>query len=157
MNNNRLMKEYREIANSKGDPEITLRLVDESTLTAWRGFLRGPEGTPYEGGLFELKINCSSSYPLVPPQVRFVTRVFHPNVLFKVRAAPVARARGERTGRTARPARGALPRRPGRFVSTSSRSSRGPQPGRCSPSAGPSLPSYPRRRPTARSIATRAT
>lgn len=44
---------------------------------------QGPTETPYEGGAFELAINVPEQYPLVPPAVRFRTRVFHPNVHFK--------------------------------------------------------------------------
>lgn len=88
MQNNRLMKEYRELSRGKRDPEITLTLENEHSLLRWHATLQGPPGTPYEGGSFELKIICTSSYPLTPPQVRFVTNVFHPNVLFKVCAPP---------------------------------------------------------------------
>ncbi|KAJ1639592.1 ubiquitin-conjugating enzyme E2 [Pavlovales sp. CCMP2436] len=85
MQNNRLMKEYREVsrAGSKHDSEISLSLENENSLLRWRGLLQGPPGTPYEGGRFELKIVCTSTYPLTPPKVHFVTKVFHPNVLFK--------------------------------------------------------------------------
>lgn len=40
--------------------------------------------TPYQEGVFQLAINVPEQYPLVPPQVRFVTKIFHPNVHFKV-------------------------------------------------------------------------
>jgi hypothetical protein len=91
MQNNRLMKEYREVSrgSAKRDPEISLSLENDNSLLRWRGVLQGPPGTPYEGGRFELKIVCTSTYPLTPPKVQFVTNVFHPNVLFKVRAPPV--------------------------------------------------------------------
>jgi ubiquitin-protein ligase len=46
--------------------------------------LQGPVDTPFEHGSFQLAIVVPDSYPLVPPNVRFVTRVFHPNVHFKV-------------------------------------------------------------------------
>jgi peroxin-4 len=47
--------------------------------------LQGPTETPFEGGTFELSINVPEQYPLVPPTVRFRTKIFHPNVHFKVR------------------------------------------------------------------------
>lgn len=46
--------------------------------------LQGPVDTPYQEGVFQLAINVPEQYPLVPPQVRFVTKIFHPNVHFKV-------------------------------------------------------------------------
>lgn len=46
--------------------------------------LQGPTETPYEGGTFELIINVPDQYPLVPPNVRYRTKIFHPNVHFKV-------------------------------------------------------------------------
>jgi hypothetical protein len=45
---------------------------------------KGPSATPYEGGTFELGISVPEAYPLAPPAVRYRTRVFHPNVHFKV-------------------------------------------------------------------------
>ena len=79
----RLLKEYRELKGSKRDPEIDLRLTDESDIFEWRCYLLGPEGSPYSGGTFELRIKCPTTYPLAPPKVSFVTPIFHPNVLFR--------------------------------------------------------------------------
>jgi peroxin-4 len=52
-----------------------------AALLCW---LQGPTETPFEGGTFELSINVPEQYPLVPPTVRFRTKIFHPNVHFKV-------------------------------------------------------------------------
>lgn len=65
----------------------------------WIASILGPQGSPYSGGIFYLylqvpyrwekltyyfksqRITLSSfSYPMHPPLVRFVTKIFHPNV-----------------------------------------------------------------------------
>ena len=80
----RLLKEFKELQTSKVvDKEISLNLADESDIFVWSAEIMGPQGTPYEGGVFELSLKCPPSYPLAPPKVLFVTPVFHPNVLFK--------------------------------------------------------------------------
>ncbi|CAH8297241.1 unnamed protein product, partial [Schistosoma turkestanicum] len=40
----------------------------------------GPEGTPFEGGVFAVRLNFPSDYPLSPPKMQFLTEVFHPNI-----------------------------------------------------------------------------
>jgi ubiquitin-conjugating enzyme (huntingtin interacting protein 2) len=32
--------------------------------------IKGPVGTPYEGGIFKVDIQLPSDYPFVPPKVR---------------------------------------------------------------------------------------
>lgn len=71
------------MSSGKPDPDIQLALTDESDIFTWKAQLRGPSGTPYARGVFELSIKCPSTYPLAPPKVSFVTPIFHPNVLFK--------------------------------------------------------------------------
>jgi len=44
---------------------------------------QGPSETCYENGTFELDIRVPQDYPLVPPAVRFRTKIFHPNIHFK--------------------------------------------------------------------------
>lgn len=40
----------------------------------------GPDDTPWEGGIFSLRITFTEHYPEKPPRVRFTSEMFHPNV-----------------------------------------------------------------------------
>jgi len=42
--------------------------------------IAGPASSPYEGGRYFLELFLPPSYPMVPPKVRFLTRIYHPNV-----------------------------------------------------------------------------
>ena len=42
--------------------------------------IRGPEGTPYEGGLFYLDISFPAEYPFKAPKLLFRTKIYHCNV-----------------------------------------------------------------------------
>jgi ubiquitin-conjugating enzyme (huntingtin interacting protein 2) len=40
----------------------------------------GPAASPYEGGTFLVDIQLPGAYPFEPPKMRFITKVWHPNV-----------------------------------------------------------------------------
>ncbi|KNC82050.1 ubiquitin-conjugating enzyme E2 N, partial [Sphaeroforma arctica JP610] len=40
----------------------------------------GPPETPYSGGKFKLELFLDNDYPMCPPKVRFLTRIYHPNI-----------------------------------------------------------------------------
>lgn len=40
----------------------------------------GPEGTPYENGVFTARLTFPKDYPLSPPKMEFTSEMFHPNV-----------------------------------------------------------------------------
>ncbi|KIV76960.1 hypothetical protein PV11_08804 [Exophiala sideris] len=49
-------------------------------ITNLRGSFKGPSGTPYEGGTYEVSITIPNEYPFKPPVMRFITKVWHPNI-----------------------------------------------------------------------------
>lgn len=49
-------------------------------IMKWRATLHGPEDTPYEGGIFDLKITFTEEYPFKPPLVVFNTPIYHCNI-----------------------------------------------------------------------------
>ncbi|KAK1239203.1 hypothetical protein MKX08_006264 [Trichoderma sp. CBMAI-0020] len=42
--------------------------------------IHGPASSPYEGGIFKLELFLPDDYPMTPPKIRFLTKIFHPNV-----------------------------------------------------------------------------
>lgn len=85
MNTNvkRLRKELQEL---KKNPEEDMVLYpEEDTIMRWKAFIRGPKDTPFEDRCFELAIQTTPLYPMEPPKMKFITKIFHPNVHFKVR------------------------------------------------------------------------
>uniref|UniRef100_A0A7N4PNL1 Ubiquitin-conjugating enzyme E2 K n=1 Tax=Sarcophilus harrisii TaxID=9305 RepID=A0A7N4PNL1_SARHA len=59
--------------------QIKVDLVDEN-FTELRGEIAGPPDTPYEGGRYQLEIKIPETYPFNPPKVRFITKIWHPNI-----------------------------------------------------------------------------
>ncbi|KAL3745290.1 hypothetical protein ACJRO7_014408 [Eucalyptus globulus] len=79
----RLFKEYKEVQREKGaDPDIQL-VCDDSNIFKWTALIKGPSEAPFEVGVFQLAFAIPEQYPLQPPQVRFLTKLFHPSVHFK--------------------------------------------------------------------------
>jgi ubiquitin-protein ligase len=78
----RLLKEYRDVVNSQEllKNRITISLIDESDFTKWKATIIGDDETPYKDGIFNLEITIPLTYPFKPPLVKFITKVFHPNI-----------------------------------------------------------------------------
>uniref|UniRef100_A0AAZ1X7R1 Ubiquitin-conjugating enzyme E2 K n=1 Tax=Oreochromis aureus TaxID=47969 RepID=A0AAZ1X7R1_OREAU len=65
--------------SSTSKNQIKVDLVDEN-FTELRGEIAGPPDTPYEGGRYQLEIKIPETYPFNPPKVRFITKIWHPNI-----------------------------------------------------------------------------
>lgn len=53
---------------------------DDENVFKWYITIIGPKDSPYENGVFLLKINFPNNYPFKPPQITFDTKIFHPNI-----------------------------------------------------------------------------
>ncbi|KAF8727566.1 hypothetical protein AX14_007274 [Amanita brunnescens Koide BX004] len=49
-------------------------------IMLWNAVIFGPPDTPFEDGTFKLTLQFDESYPNKPPTVKFLSRMFHPNV-----------------------------------------------------------------------------
>eukprot|EP00180_Rhodochaete_pulchella_P003689 Plantae.Rhodophyta-Rhodochaete_pulchella.ctg6532.p1 GENE.Plantae.Rhodophyta-Rhodochaete_pulchella.ctg6532~~Plantae.Rhodophyta-Rhodochaete_pulchella.ctg6532.p1 ORF type:complete len:180 (-),score=25.72 Plantae.Rhodophyta-Rhodochaete_pulchella.ctg6532:180-719(-) len=53
---------------------------NEANIADIRAAIRGPEGTPFETGVFKMRLVLTPEFPSVPPKGFFTTKIFHPNV-----------------------------------------------------------------------------
>ena len=74
----RLFHEYRTLTSDP--PEgITAGPVNEDDMFLWDALIQGPEGTPFEGGVFPAELKFPKDYPLAPPVMKFTCEIWHPN------------------------------------------------------------------------------
>merc|ERR1711865_547609 len=52
----------------------------EDNLRYFKVIIAGPQESPYQGGIFQLELFLPADYPMVPPKVRFLTRIYPPNI-----------------------------------------------------------------------------
>lgn len=78
----RVKRIAKELEECRTDTKsgVSLDLVNETDLTHLIGLFQGPPGTPYEKGVFKVDIKIPNDYPFKPPVMRFLTKIYHPNI-----------------------------------------------------------------------------
>lgn len=83
----RIQKDYMDLVFSMRENENLCYekdpICDLDNLTKMNKFtilLKGPKNTPYEEGKFRLMVTMPREYPDDPPSVKFLTRIYHPNI-----------------------------------------------------------------------------
>ncbi|OII76551.1 ubiquitin-conjugating enzyme family protein [Cryptosporidium andersoni] len=74
----RILRDFTKL--SSDPPEGICGTPLDGDLMHWDAVIFGPEGTIWEGGIFKLDIKFSEEYPNKAPDIKFITKVFHPNV-----------------------------------------------------------------------------
>ena len=78
----RLLKDLKKLeqeSQSMQSQGITAT-PEEDSLYRWRAVIFGPDETEWEGGVFRLVLEFTEDYPNKPPKVKFLTKMFHPNI-----------------------------------------------------------------------------
>ena len=73
------MKDLKKMQTESKDQSITASPNDDSIFN-WTAVIFGPEESPWDGATFKLSMTFTDQYPNKPPNVRFRTDIFHPNV-----------------------------------------------------------------------------
>ncbi|KAL2631419.1 hypothetical protein R1flu_016105 [Riccia fluitans] len=76
-----IKKLARELKSLDESPPEDIRvIVNEENFSTIFADIEGPHGTPYEGGVFRMKLVLNEDFPQTPPKGYFITRIFHPNI-----------------------------------------------------------------------------
>ena len=54
--------------------------VVDNDITHMKANIYGPKETCYEGGVFDVDIKFPVDYPFKAPKVKFLTKIWHPNI-----------------------------------------------------------------------------
>ncbi|MEG4305550.1 ubiquitin-conjugating enzyme E2 [Microcoleus sp. D3_18a_C4] len=77
---NRILKETQKLATN---PIVGIDAQpDQDNPRYFHVTIAGPKDSPYEGGQFKLQLYLPEEYPMVPPKVLFMTKIYHPNIDF---------------------------------------------------------------------------
>uniref|UniRef100_A0A914I5V8 E2 ubiquitin-conjugating enzyme n=1 Tax=Globodera rostochiensis TaxID=31243 RepID=A0A914I5V8_GLORO len=80
MSKRRLKQELKELEREPVMECTAQPAGNGSDIHLWRATIKGPAGTPYEGGTFVLTMRFRRDYPFQQPRVTFDTPIYHPNI-----------------------------------------------------------------------------
>lgn len=74
----RLLRDFKKL---QSDPPTGVSGAPvDNDIMKWSAVIFGPEDSSWEGGTFILEVLFSEEFPNKPPQVRFLNKMFHPNI-----------------------------------------------------------------------------
>ncbi|KAJ0064253.1 hypothetical protein NL108_001574, partial [Boleophthalmus pectinirostris] len=73
------LKRELQMLSTEPPPGITCWQTEDN-VNELRAQIVGGSGTPYESGVFSLEIKIPERYPFEPPNIRFITPIYHPNI-----------------------------------------------------------------------------
>ena len=78
----RLLKDLKKIEkeSEEGQNLGITATPEEDSLFRWNAVIFGPDETEWEGGIFKLSLEFTEEYPNKAPKVKFLTKMFHPNI-----------------------------------------------------------------------------
>lgn len=64
-------RQYRQLTRNGDSQDMFIAgPIDENNMFEWEAYIKGPDETPFEGGVFCARLSFPRDYPLNPPKVR---------------------------------------------------------------------------------------
>lgn len=76
--NARILREIQDLEKNS-PPGISARPKPDN-IRYFDVVIFGPKDSEYEDGIFHLELFLPEGYPMQPPKVRFLTKIYHPNI-----------------------------------------------------------------------------
>ena len=76
---NCILKQVLALKDGHPITNFAITLIDDDPFH-YQATILGPLDSPFEGGIYRLRMRFDHRYPFKPPQVNFVTKIFHPNI-----------------------------------------------------------------------------
>jgi len=74
----RIIKETQKLMTEPA-PGISASPCQDN-LRYFNVMILGPQQSPYDGGVYKLELFLPEDYPMAAPKVRFLTKIYHPNI-----------------------------------------------------------------------------
>ena len=77
-------EQYNDLFKTSPKKEKNLQpdgsFEEEYIYKTWTAVIYGPVNTPYVGKKFNVLMNFPDAYPYEPPDVKFISGIYHPNI-----------------------------------------------------------------------------
>ena len=77
--NDRIMEEFNKLKNSQCISIVKCEFMN-GDINNWRVCFEGSPCSPYEDGIFQVKVHLPEDFPNGRPSLYFITKMFHPNI-----------------------------------------------------------------------------
>lgn len=77
-----IQRQLAQIRDDKSLEYLSIHFPFIDDISEWIVTVSGPPETGYEGGIFRTRILFTDDYPVKPPRVEFLTKIYHPSVGF---------------------------------------------------------------------------
>ena len=74
----RLMRDFKRMQTDP--PDGVNGAPCDNDIMKWHAVIFGPDDTAWEDGTFKLSVDFTEDYPNKAPTVKFITKMFHPNI-----------------------------------------------------------------------------